>query len=269
MPTRVDRDRFAAFNGARRVWAVGAIHGEATRLAALHAELGERFLEGDRLVYLGNYMGHGPAILETINELLLFRRQLIAAPGMHVCDVAYLRGQQEEMWHKLLQLHLAVGPAEVLTWMLDRGLRQTLEAYGSDEETALRRARSGALDLARWTNELRQYMQARDGHVQLMSSLRRAAFTEDGMLLFVHTGIDAKRPLDAQGDAFWWNGADFAGLDAPFSGYTKIVRGFDVEHGGVQIGPFSATVDSGCGFGGTLSAICFGVDGEEVDRVEV
>ncbi|PPR23692.1 MAG: hypothetical protein CFH38_00976, partial [Alphaproteobacteria bacterium MarineAlpha10_Bin1] len=96
----VDRDKFAALRGARRVWAVGAIHGELDRLRALHEQLGERFLSGDRLVYLGNYMGRGQAVLETIDALLLFRRQIIAAPGMHVCDVAYLRGQQEEMWHK-------------------------------------------------------------------------------------------------------------------------------------------------------------------------
>jgi serine/threonine protein phosphatase 1 len=264
----VDRDKFAALRGARRVWAVGAIHGELDRLIALHKQLGDRFLSGDRLVYLGNYMGRGQAVLETIDALLLFRRQLIAAPGMHVCDVVYLRGQQEEMWHKLLQLHLAVGPAEVLIWMLEQGLRETLTAYGGDAETALRRARSGALELARWTNELRQHMQARDGHVQLMSSLRRAALSDDGALLFVHAGIDARRPLDAQGDAFWWNSADFAALDAPFAGYARIVRGFDPEHGGVRIGAFSATVDSGCGFGGPLTAVCFGPDGEEIERIE-
>ena len=93
----IDRDKFAVLRGARRVWAIGAVHAEADRLRELHEQLGERFLAGDRLVYLGNYMGHGRAVVETIDELLLFRRQLIAAPGMHVCDVAYLRGQQEEM----------------------------------------------------------------------------------------------------------------------------------------------------------------------------
>ncbi|MBT3628376.1 MAG: hypothetical protein HN527_09775 [Rhodospirillaceae bacterium] len=265
----VDRDKFAVLRGARRVWAVGAIHGEAARLTALHEQLGERFLAGDRLGYLGNYIGHGRAVLETIDELLLFRRQLIAAPGMHVCDVAYLRGQQEEMWHKMLQLHLAVGPAEVLTWMLEQGLRETLAAYGGDEKTALRRARSGALELARWTNGLRQNMQARDGHVELTSSLRRAALSDDGALLFVHAGIDAARPLDAQGDAFWWNSADFSALEAPFAGYVRVVRGFDPEHGGVQVAPFSTTIDSGCGFGGPLTSVCFGLDGEEVERIEV
>ena len=265
----VDRDIFATFRRARRVWAVAAIHGEAERLNKLHDMLGERLQDGDRLVYLGNYMGHGAAVGETIDALLGFRRQFLAAPGVFACDIAYLRGQQEEMWHKLLQIQLAVGPAEVLSWMLEQGLDTTLAAYGGDAETALRRARSGALELARWTNELRQRMAERGGHVELMSSLRRAAFTDDGSLLFVHAGIDRKRPLDAQGDAFWWNIDDFTNLDAPFSGYRKIVRGFEPDHSGIQIGDFSATIDAGCGFGGPLASVCFDADGKEIERLEV
>ena len=265
----VDRDIFATFRRARRVWAVAAIHGEAERLNKLHDMLGERLQDGDRLVYLGNYMGYGAAVGETIDALLGFRRQFLAAPGVFACDIAYLRGQQEEMWHKLLQIQLAVGPAEVLSWMLEQGLETTLAAYGGDAETALRRARSGALELARWTNELRQRMAERGGHVELMSSLRRAAFTDDGSLLFVHAGIDRKRPLDAQGDAFWWNIDDFTNLDAPFSGYRKIVRGFEPDHSGIQIGDFSATIDAGCGFGGPLASVCFDADGKEIERLEV
>ena len=264
-----DRDIFATFRRARRVWAVAAIHGEAERLNKLHDMLGERLQDGDRLVYLGNYMGHGAAVGETIDALLGFRRQFLAAPGVFACDIAYLRGQQEEMWHKLLQIQLAVGPAEVLSWMLEQGLETTLAAYGGDAETALRRARAGALELARWTNELRQRMAERGGHVELMSSLRRAAFTDDGSLLFVHAGIDRKRPLDAQGDAFWWNIDDFTNLDAPFSGYRKIVRGFEPDHSGIQIGDFSATIDAGCGFGGPLASVCFDADGKEIERLEV
>ena len=264
----VDRNIFFTFRRARRVWAVAAIHGEAGRLKALHKLLGDRLCDGDRLVYLGNYMGHGTAIGETIDELLLFRRRFLSAPGIFSCDIAYLRGQQEEMWQKLLQLQLAVGPSEVLTWMLGQGLETTLAAYGGDPETALRRARSGALELARWTNELRQRMQEKGGHVDLMASLRRAAFTDDGSLLFVHAGIDGKRPLDAQGDAFWWHSDDFANMDSSYSGYRKVVRGFEPDHGGVQVGLHSATIDAGCGFGGPLTCVCFDTDGEEAERLE-
>ena len=49
---------------ARRVWAVSAVHGEARRLSRVHDLIGERFSQGDRLVYLGNYLGHGEDIAE-------------------------------------------------------------------------------------------------------------------------------------------------------------------------------------------------------------
>ena len=266
--TEVDRNIFATLRHARRVWAVAAIHGEAARLNNLHDELADRLREGDRLVYLGNFMGHGAEVGATIDALLEFRRDLLATPGMFACDIAYLRGQQEEMWQKLLQLQLAVGPAEVLAWMLDQGVEATLEAYGGDVNEAGRRSRSGALELARWTNELRRHMQDRIGHVELMTSLRRAAFTEDGSLLFVHAGIDRHRPLDAQGDAFWWSMEGFADLDAPYAGYRKGVRGFEPDHRGIQIDLYSASIDAGCGFGGPLAAVCFDCEGAEVERIE-
>lgn len=265
---RVDREKFVIVRGARRVWAIGAIHGEAERLVRLHEQLGERFAPGDRVVYLGNFLGHGPWIRDTVDELILFRRSLLAQPGMMACDVAYLRGSQEEMWHKLLQLHLAIDPPQVIRWMMDHGVCATLEAYGSTEDIALTRARSGARDLARWTNELREAMQRRPGHVELMTALRRAAFTAEGSLLFVHAGIDPTRPLDAQEDTFWWGGAGFGDLSQPYGGFKKVVRGFDPTHPGIRISGHTATIDAGAGFGGPLAAACFDLEGELADQIE-
>ena len=83
---------------ARRVWAVGAIHGEAHRLVSLHARLAPRLNAGDRLVYLGNYLGYGPAAAATLDALILFRRLFLARRNAFVGDIAFLRGSQEEMW---------------------------------------------------------------------------------------------------------------------------------------------------------------------------
>src|SRR3546814_19707866 len=77
-----DREKFAVLRRCRRVWAVAAIHGEVERLDSLHIALGERFAVGDRLVYLGNYLGHGPAVTATVDRLLSFPRAPIAQPGM-------------------------------------------------------------------------------------------------------------------------------------------------------------------------------------------
>jgi serine/threonine protein phosphatase 1 len=261
-------ERFAALRRASRVWAVASIHGEAQRLAAIHETLETRFAPGDRLVYLGNYLGCGPEIVETMNELLRFRRALIARPHQFVYDIAYLRGSQEEMWQKLQQLQFAVNPREVLDWMLSHGVAATLAAYGGEARQGLAAARDGAVSITRWTNQLRAGVAKWPGHQLLLSSLKRAAYTDDGGLLFVHAGVDASRPLEAQGDALWWGGAGFGEWQARYQGFQRVVRGFDPAHSGMVRRPFSLSLDGGSGYGGKLIAACLDRGGEVVEWIE-
>jgi serine/threonine protein phosphatase 1 len=252
---------FATLRGDSRVWAVAAIHGQADRLSALHRQLSQEFQPGDQIVYLGNYSGHGRAVRQSIDELLLFRRALLAREGVDCGDIVFLRGAQEEMWQKLLQLQFAPNPAEVLQWMVAHGIEPTIEAYGASVQEAMLAARDGTLSLTRWTSQLRQNLRACDGHATLMSVLRHAAFTENESLLFVHAGIDPQRPLSAQSDSFWWDGSGFASIDQPYGDYRRIVRGYDRRHAGWQETPFTLSLDGGCGFGGELLAAQFGPDG--------
>lgn len=274
-----DSQRFADLLHPRRIWAIGAIHGDIVRLGAIHQEIGHRFEPGDRLVYLGNMLGRGPAVLETVDEILAFRLALLAVPGMKVEDIAYLRGAQEEMWQKLLQLQFAPNPAEVLGWMLRQGLDATLAAYGGDAQAGLLAARDGAVALTRWTNALRGAIRRHPGHDNLMSALRRAAYTstaphdgggrrEPGGVLLVHAGIDPERPLAGQGDSFWWDTPGFARVRGPYEGFRRIVRGYDPGHGGISVAEATATIDAGCGFGGRLACACIDASGEIVEIVE-
>src|SRR5688572_23028626 len=112
-----DREKFAHLRPGARTWAVAAIPGGGERLLRLHAALAERLTQDDRLAYLGNFLGHGPAVADAIDELLRFRLWFLARSLTMVCDLAYLRGAQEEMWHKLLQLQFATDPRGVLAWM--------------------------------------------------------------------------------------------------------------------------------------------------------
>ncbi len=262
-------ERFVTIRSGGRIWAVGAIHGEAERLAALHAAIEERFQPGDRIVYLGNYLGLGTQVAATLDELVAFRGALLAVPHMSVCDVAYLRGSQEEMWQKLFQLHLSVEPSNVLRWMLDRGVQQTLAAYGWGPDAAQERVSNGSQEIARWLSELRARMRQYPGHQELLASVRQTAFTDDGALLFVNSGLDPSRPLDTQRDAFWWGGDQLAALAQPYAGYRKIIRGFDPSQRGVSLDDYVATVDGGAGFGGTLVAACFDSEGKALDRIDV
>jgi serine/threonine protein phosphatase 1 len=188
--------------------------------------------------------------------------------GVDVADVVYLRGAQEEMWQKLLQLQFAPNPVDVLRWMENNGIGPTLEAYGGSIAEGVAIARDGVVALTKWTGQLRQNMRQFDGHTTLMSVLKHAAFTDDETILFVHGGIDPTRPLSAQSDTFWWGSANFAGLEAPFAGFNKVVRGSDRKHGGATLGQYAVTLDSGCGFGGPLTAACFAPDGQVLHLVE-
>lgn len=116
--------KFARLPDARRVWTIAALHGEAERLVSLHDLISERLQEGDRVVYLGNHVGHGGAVLATIDELLDFRRRVLGRRRGFACDVVFLRGAQEEMWQKMLQLRFAPNPSEVLQWMVRAGWRR-------------------------------------------------------------------------------------------------------------------------------------------------
>src|SRR6185312_11696050 len=106
-------------------------------------------------------------------------------------------------------------------------------------------AREGALALTRWTTSLRAAIDARPGHRQLLTNVKRAALTEDGGLLFVDPG----KPLDLQGDVLWWGGADILGLEAPFGQFRRVVRGYDRQRQGLRETRFAASLDGGSGLG--------------------
>ncbi|HZK88706.1 MAG TPA: hypothetical protein VFC56_01030 [Stellaceae bacterium] len=254
--------------GARRIWAVGSVHGEARRLARVHDLIGARFSAGDRLVYLGNYLGHGEDVAATIDELLDFRRRVLGRPQGFACDVIYLRGAQEEMWQKLLQLQFAPTPQELLAWMVRAGVEATVRAYGGDLRQGFAATRDGPRTITRWTGSLRAAMNAAEGHSTLFAALRHAAHTGEGGLLFVHAGIDPRRALTEQGDTFWWSASDILDLEAPFADFRRVIRGFDRDRRGLVESRFGVSVDAGAGRGGRLQVACFAADGSIVDSCE-
>lgn len=225
-------------------------------MARLHAALAPRIISGDRLAYLGNMIGRGEQIRQTIDEILLFRRNFMARRGNDAPDVALLRGAQEEMWNKLFELQFSVNPAEVLEWMLDQGVAASIEAYGIRGMDGLIAARQGTIALGRWTSALRDIVGATPGHRDYLSALRQAAYVRDGSLVFVSAGIEPDRPLDAQGDTLWWGGRGFDQIKDAYFGCRLVVRGFDGAHGGMKVTEFAASIDGGCGFGGPLIAAC-------------
>ncbi len=264
-----DSEPFGRLRRARRVWAVAAIRGEAQRLASLHETLARRFHAGDRLVYLGDCLGYGADGAGAIDAVLAFRRAVLAEPMAFLGDVVALRGSQEEMWQKLQELQFAPNPREVLGFLLEHGVAATLASYGIDARAGIAAARDGVMAMTRWTATIRSAVAARPGHREFFAALRRAAFTEEGSLLFVNAGIDPLKPLDLQRDVFWWGGGgDVLALEAPFGGFRRVVCGAHRRHGGIIEAAYAVALDGGAGQGGGLCAACFAPDGKLVDRIE-
>ena len=268
-PSSSEQTIFASLPAGRLNWAVGSVHGESEQLASLHDNLAQHIKPGDNLIYLGNFLGRGADVGGTVQELLLFRRAFMAGQiDSDGGEIVYLRGSQEEIWHKLLQIQFAPNPRQVFEWMLSQGVGATLEAYGGSIEEGRTSAALGSVSLSQWTNRLRAKIRAFDGHDRLMSALRRAAFTEDGHLLLVNAGIDPSLPLSQQSDSFWWRDRHFDDISGTYENFTRVIRGFDPQHSGLVVRDATASIDGGCGFGGSLIAACFDPVGNLIQTIE-
>ena len=253
---------FADLGKPNKIWAIPAIHSAVDKLLPLHDAILDNIQPGDRIVYHGNYTGYGAQAVDTVEEILAFRRLVLAMPGMIPSDFIYLRGTQEEMLNKLLQLQFAPNPSDVLLWMLGNGISSTLQAYGISPHDGIEACRRGIMDLTRWTNSIRLRIRAHDGHETWMNQMKRAAYTQEGSveapLLFIHAGLNANKPLNDQGDSLWWDGECFESIQHAYKPFNKVIRGYDPAHKGMRMNCITATLDDGCGFGGQL--VCAGFD---------
>lgn len=252
-------------------WALGALAGDDAALERLGDALMQRWQSGDRLVVLGNMLGAAGNTPRTLDLMLLLRRRLLARPGAEVEDFVFLRGPQEEIWHKALQLQFALAPLDVLDWMLSRGLAAIIEAYGYSIAEGRIASRNGSRAIARWTSGLRECQAARPGHGDLLNALSRAAFSADGRLVFAASGVDPGRPLDGQADAFWWSTQTDAALDEALGkasdggwpGIARVVRGTGPSRNVPQDSGRVLTVGRG-----TPALVALGADGAVRERIE-
>lgn len=259
-----DTEYFSVIPENRRIWAISSIEGDAVRLRYLHRKISAEFQTGDVLVYLGNILGRGQDSVKTLDEVLLFRRALISIPGVSQYDIIYLRGQQEEIFHKLMKLQFAPHPHEVLDWMLAHGLEKVLESYQADIKELKRIIPQGVVAISKWLGQLRQLQKSHDGHIEFMDCLKHAAYTVDEKMLFVHRGINHDVGLSAQGDTFWWGGKPPFVRDYPFHQFLRVVRTLSIpENTGVFNEKYYTTLAGGAGFDAPLYAVLFGEDHEQ------
>ena len=150
--------------------------------------------------------------------------------------IIFLRGAQEEMFLKLLQLQTAPNPHDIVKWMFEHGVDATIKSYGFNIEELLQVSMQGTMPISKWTSRLNSPLLSQPGHNQYFSNLKHAAYTNTKKILFLNRGVDISRPLSAQNDCFWWGYQNFSLINKPYSTFKRIVRGYqsnennDLEH---------------------------------------
>jgi len=203
-----------------KTFAIGDIHGCIDMLRELLARI-EREAVGEpcKFVFVGDYVDRGPDSRGVVDELMALQRRTGD-------DAVFLMGNHEEQL-----LNAAGDSAHDALWMFNGG-GTTLRDYGVADARAL------PADHLAW--------------------FRALQFThDDGRRLFVHAGVNPKRPLDDQDphELMW--------IREPFLSDTRdygrlIVHGHTPQRAGEpDLRANRLNIDTAAVYGGMLTAAIF------------
>ncbi len=221
---------FIELKNANRIWAVGSIHSNLAAINSIKKFIIKNFRENDKLVFLGNIIGLGNFSKETLSSIIDLRFTLMSKYKLKHNEIVFLRGAQEEMLSKLLQLQIAPNPTEIVKWMFEHGVDKTLESYGYKKDEVLNVASSGTVSISKWTSKLNKTILNNLGHKEYFLNLKHAAYSSSKKILLVNRGVDITRPLSAQNDCFWWGYQNFSNINKPYKSFSRIVRGYQSKH---------------------------------------
>ena len=229
-------NKFQEFTNTNRIWAIGSMHSSIESFQSIKKYILSNFKKGDKLIFLGNLIGYNDQSKEIITDVLSLRFNLMANFNLEHNDIVFLRGAQEEMFSKLLQLQIAPNPIEIVDWIFSHGVDQTLLSYNFDPDQFRNIATQGTIQINKLTSRLNKKISKTPGHKEFFSNLKHAAFSSSLEVLFVNRGVDLSRPLSAQNDCFWWGYQNFSLINKPYNTFRRIVRGYqsnehnDLEH---------------------------------------
>ena len=224
------KSNFVELKKSNKIWAIGSIHSNLKSFNSIKKFILNNFEISDKLIFLGNVIGLGNNSKETLSSVIDLRFNLMSKFKLKPQSIIFLRGAQEEMFSKLLQLHLAPNPSEIVEWMFDHGVDATINSYGFSDSEVKNIASSGTINISKWTTNLNKAVQSNPGHIQYFLNLKHAAYSHTKKILFVNRGVDITRPLSAQNDCFWWGFQNFSRIQKPYKTFLRIVRGYESEH---------------------------------------
>ena len=231
-----NNNKFQEFKNTKRIWAVGSLHSSIKSFQSIKKYILSNFKNGDKVIFLGNLIGYNNQSKETLTDVINFRFNLMANFNLNHEDIVFLRGAQEEMFSKLLQLQIAPNPREIIDWIFSHGVDQTLVSYSFEPDQFRNIATQGTIQINKLTSKLNKKISEIPGHKEFFSNLKHAAFSNSMEVLFVNRGVDLSRPLSAQNDCFWWGYQNFSLINKPYNTFRRIVRGYqsnehnDLEH---------------------------------------
>ena len=220
------KTNFIEISKSKKIWAIGSIHSRYTAFESIKKYLLEKFEKDDSLVFLGNIIGLGNESKKTLSSVLDLRNNLMSKFCLGPEKIIFLRGAQEEMFLKLLQLQTAPNPLDIVKWMFEHGVDSSIKSYGFNSEELFQVSTQGTIPISKWTSRLHSSLQEQPGHNQYFINLKHAAYTTSKKILFLNRGVDTSRPLSAQNDCFWWGYQNFSNLNQPYGTFIRIVRGY-------------------------------------------
>ena len=217
---------FAQILSSGNIWAIGSIHSRAESFESMKDYILKNFKKEDTLVFLGNIIGLGIHSKNTLTSVIDLRNRLMAKYLINPDKIIFLRGAQEEMFLKLLQLQTAPNPHDIVKWMFEHGVDSTVRSYGFNPEELIKISNQGTLAISKFTSKINTSILEQPGHKNYFIQLKHAAFSESKKILFLNRGVDVSRPLSAQNDCFWWGYQNFASLNNSYGTFVRIVRGY-------------------------------------------
>ena len=145
---------FVELKKSNKIWAIGSIHSNLKSFNSIKKFILNNFEKNDKLIFLGNVIGLGDNSKETLSSVIDLRFNLMSKFKLKPESIVFLRGAQEEMFSKLLQLQLAPNPTEIVEWMFDHGVNKTIKSYGFSENEVKNIASSGTINISKWTSNL-------------------------------------------------------------------------------------------------------------------
>lgn len=228
------RKRKSADDDARRVYAIGDVHGRLDLLSRMmeliRADVASGPPRPSRIVLLGDFVDRGPESAELIGALMRLRRE----PNFIV-----LKGN-----HEAAMVDALNGDYAALDLWLAHGGTATLASFGLD---------TASLDPEDGVQTLRAAREVVPAHVrQWLAGL--PTFVRYGRYYFVHAGVRPGVPLDRQTDeSRLWIGDEFTSSTADHG--AVVVHGHRIYEDGVHIAPNRIGVDTGAYRTGRLSAV--------------